>query len=69
MAKTMSLRLDSEKAAEIEAIARTEGVSISDAVRDAIDSHIEMRKNDKDFQSKLKQLIEEERGVFERLAQ
>ncbi len=68
MAKTMTLRLDSDKAAEIETIARTDGVSISDAVRDAIDQHIQMRKNDKEFQDRLQRLVEEERGVFERLA-
>lgn len=64
----MTLRLESEKAAELEAISRADNVSISDAVRDAIDQHIEMRKNDKDFQDRLQKLVEEEKGVFERLA-
>ena len=66
--KTMTLRLESDRAAEIEAIVRTDGVSISDAVRDAIDNHIEMRKNDKEFQDRLKQLVERERDVLDRLA-
>lgn len=69
MLKTMSLRLDSRKAAEIEAIARADDMSISDAVRDAIDTHIEAKKNDKQFQDRLRQLIKEEQGVFDRLAQ
>lgn len=68
MAKTMTLRLEDGRAAEIETIARADNVSISDAVRDAIDRHVEARKNDKQFQDRLKRLIEEEQGVFDRLA-
>lgn len=68
MAKTMTLRLEDERAAEIETIARADNVSISDAVRDAIDRHIEARRNDKIFQDRLRKLIKEEQGVFDRLA-
>lgn len=64
----MTLRLEADKAAEIEAIARADDVSISDAVRDAIDQHIERRRNDKEFQDRLARLVEEEQGVFDRLA-
>ncbi len=68
MGKTMTLRLDASKAAELEAISRADKVSISDAVRDAIDHHIEARKNDAEFQDRLRKLVEEEQGVFDRLA-
>ena len=66
--KTMSLRLDEEKALELAAIARTDGQPISDTLREAVDRHIEARRNDKDFQARLKKRLEEDREVLERLA-
>jgi predicted transcriptional regulator len=41
--KAMTLRLDPDKAALLEAIARTEDRSLSDAVRDAIAEYIATR--------------------------
>jgi len=67
-AKTMTLRLDEDRAAELEAVSRADDMPISDSIRAAIDSHIENRKNDKEFQARLKRLVERERGVLDRLA-
>jgi predicted DNA-binding protein len=66
--KTMSLRLSEEKADELAAIARTEEQPISETVREAIDSHIESRRGDKEFQARLKRRLAEDREVLERLA-
>lgn len=66
--KAMSLRLSEEKAAELAAIARTDDVPISEALREAIDSHIAARRADKDFQKRLKKRLEQDREVLERLA-
>lgn len=66
--KTMSLRLEKEKAVELAAIARTDDQPISETLREAIDRHIEARRNDKDFQARLKRRLEEDREVLERLA-
>lgn len=64
----MSLRLSAEMADEIAAVARTDSVSISDAVRTAIATHIATRRADPDFQQRLKQRLREQREVLERLA-
>ncbi len=64
----MSLRLSAEMADEIAAVARTDSVSISDAVRAAIATHISTRRADPDFQQRLKQRLREQREVLERLA-
>lgn len=66
--KAMSLRLPEEKAAELAAIARADDMPISEAVRVAIDNHIAAKRADKDFQKRLKQRLEEDREVLERLA-
>jgi hypothetical protein len=66
--KTMTLRLDDERAATLELMARAEDKSLTDAVRTAIDEHIESRKMDKTFMDRLKQRHERERELYERLA-
>jgi hypothetical protein len=65
----MSLRLREDQAAELAAVARTDEMSVSDAVREAIDDYITARRADKDFQKRLKQRLEEDREVLERLAE
>ncbi|MEX2196823.1 MAG: ribbon-helix-helix protein, CopG family [Thermoleophilaceae bacterium] len=68
MAKAMTLRLPDDKAAELEAIARADEMPISEAVRSAIEHHIESRRADKDFQARLASLIERDKEILERLA-
>jgi hypothetical protein len=66
--KPMSLRLSADQAAELAAVARTDEVKISEAVREAIDKHIATRRSDPDFQKRLRRRLEEEHAVLERLA-
>ena len=66
--KVMTLRLDDKRAAALELDARAESRSVTDAVRTAIDEHIEARRQDKAFMERLRKLHEEERALFERLA-
>lgn len=68
MAKTMTLRLDDERAATLELVARADGQSVTEAVRAAIDAHIEERRRDKAFMERLRHRHEEERALYERLA-
>lgn len=68
MTKAFTMRLPEEKAAELEAVARADGVPVSEAVRDAIDHHIDARRKDKDFQGRLSKLIEDNQRVLDRLA-
>lgn len=69
MTKAFTMRLPEEKAAELEAVARADGVPVSEAVRDAIDEHIDARRKDKDFQARLSKLVEDNQRVLDRLAQ
>jgi hypothetical protein len=68
MAKTMTLRLDDERAATLELVARADDQSVTEAVRVAIDAHIEERRRDQDFKERLQRRHEEERALYERLS-
>jgi predicted transcriptional regulator len=68
MAKTLTLRLDDERAATLEFVARADDQTLTDALRSAIDTHIASRRKDKAFLERLKQRHEEERELYERLA-
>jgi len=67
--KTTTIRQDAEQAAELEAVARIDGVPVSEAVRTAIADHIAARRSDPDFQDRLRRIMDEERVVLEKLAQ
>jgi len=68
MAKTMSLRLEDEQAAMLEIVARADDQSLTDVVREAIDKHIETRRNDKAFIERLERRRSEEAALYARLA-
>jgi hypothetical protein len=55
-------------AAELAAIARTQDVPVSEVIREAVENHIASLSRDKDFQQRLKNRLEEDREVLERLA-
>ncbi|MCZ7663138.1 MAG: ribbon-helix-helix protein, CopG family [Thermoleophilia bacterium] len=67
MAKAMTIRLSEEQAEQLEAVAAVEGIPVSRAVRQAIDGHIEARRQDLDFQRRLKASIERNQKILERL--
>jgi len=66
--KAMTLRLPADKAAELEAVARADSKSVSDTVREAVDLLIEDRRKDKAFRDRLRQMIEDDRAILDRLA-
>lgn len=66
--RAMSLRLPESQAAELAAVARTDEVKISEAVREAIDKHIASRRSDPDFQKRLRMVLEEHQAVLESLS-
>lgn len=68
MAKNMTLRLDDERAAMLELVARADDKSLTDTVREAIDLHIQERRKDEAFKERLRQRHEAERALYERLA-
>ncbi len=66
--KNMTLRLSALQADELEAVARAEGISVSDAVREAISEHIDRKRKDKAFRQRLRTVMERDREILERLA-
>lgn len=68
MPKTMTLRLEDEQAATLELVARADNQNITDAVRAAIDEHIEARRRDAAFIERLHARQEQERDLYDRLA-
>ena len=66
--RTTTVRQDAGQAAELDAVARVDGVSTSEAIRAAIADHIEKRRSDPAFQARLRRILEEERVVLEKLA-
>jgi predicted DNA-binding protein len=69
MPKTMTLRLSDELATDLEAMARVDDVPVSEAIRVAIDERIKARRDDKQFQARLRRLRAENQRALERLAQ
>jgi hypothetical protein len=67
--KAFTVRLDAEQAADLEAVAAADGVSVAEEVRQAIADRIEQRRRDPEFQSKIKAIMEQNRRVLERLAE
>ena len=68
MAKAITLRLDDERAATLELVARADNQTLTEAVRVAIDAHIAERRRDEDFKERLRRRHEQERSLYERLA-
>ena len=66
--KVRTLRLPAEQAETLEAIAGIDEVSINEEIRRAIDAHIEARRTDPEFHSRLQASIERNREILERLA-
>lgn len=66
--KLTSLRLDEELATELKAVARAEGVPVSEAIRAALYQYITTCRADPGFQARFLKQLEEEREALERLA-
>jgi predicted DNA-binding protein len=66
--KAMTLRIDTDTAEQLEALAQVEGMPVSEVVREALVRHIEGRRADSEFQKRLRDSIERNRLILERLA-
>lgn len=66
--KAMTVRLSEEQAAELEAVAQADGVPVSEEIRDAIDAHIEARRQDEEFQRRLRASIARNQEILDKLA-
>ncbi len=68
MAKNLTVRLDDDLAADIEALARAEGRSQNEIVKIALREAVERRRKDPTFRKRVRQIINEDRELLERLA-
>ena len=68
MTKNLTVRLDAELAADTEALARAEGKSLNETVRQALKEAVERRRKDPEFKTRLQRIIDEDRELLERLA-
>jgi hypothetical protein len=66
--KAMTLRLPAEQAEALEFVAEIDGVSVSEAIRDAIESHIQSRRTDDGFQERLAASMDRHKRILDRLA-
>jgi predicted DNA-binding ribbon-helix-helix protein len=57
MAYTTSLRLDDAVGWQLDAIAKADGISINDIFRVAVAEYIERRRQDPDFQVRLRRAV------------
>ncbi len=58
----------SHLAADTEALARAEGTSINETVKQALKEAVARRRKDPTFKARLRRIIEEDRELLERLA-
>ena len=62
------MRLDDELAADTEAIARADGTSLNETVKQALVEAVERRRKDPEFRKRLTRIIAQDRELLERLA-
>lgn len=68
MQKQTTVRLPDELADQAEAVARTQGVSVNQLIIDALHNEIERVRQDAEFRSRVKRLVERDRKILDRLA-
>jgi hypothetical protein len=68
MTKQTTVRLPDDLAEDAETVARIEGTSVNALIVDALTTEIERVRQDEDFTSRAKQLLERDRELLERLA-
>ena len=68
MTKNLTVRLPDELAADAEALARVEGKSVNETIKEALSEAVERRRRDPKFKARVRQIIEEDRELLERLA-
>jgi hypothetical protein len=68
MAKNLTVRLDDELAADAEALARAEGKSLNETVKLALSEAVDRRRRDPKFKARVRNIIDQDRELLERLA-
>ena len=68
MTKQTTVRLPDDLAEDAETVARVEGTSVNALIVDALTTEIERVRQDEDFTSRAKRLLERDRELLDRLA-
>jgi len=68
MTKNITVRLPDDLAADAEALARVEGVSLNETVKRSLAATVAQRRTDPEFKARVIKIIEEDRELLERLA-
>ncbi len=69
MTKNLTVRLPDELAADAEAVARVEGISVNEAVKQALVEAIERRRKDPKFRANLRRIVQQDQELLQRLAE
>jgi hypothetical protein len=67
--KAFTVRLDTDQATDLEAVAAADGISVAEEIRQAVAERIEARRHDPAFQERIRSIIEQNQRVLERLAE
>lgn len=68
MTKNLTVRLPDELAADAEAVARAEGTSLNETIKDALAEAVDRRRKDPEFKKRLRDIVKQDRELLERLA-
>lgn len=68
MTKNLTVRLPDELVEDTEALARVEGQSVNETIKNALSDAIDARRRDPEFKRRVQQIIDEDRELLERLA-
>lgn len=68
MTKNITVRLPDDLAADAETLARVEGTSLNETVKQSLREAVERRRKTPEFKARLTKIIEEDRELLERLA-
>jgi predicted DNA-binding protein len=67
--RVTTIRQPEDQAEDLEFVARVDGIAASELIRDAIAAHLEKRRSDPDFQARLRERIEADKKILDRLAE
>ena len=68
MTKNLTIRLPDDLAADAEAVARVEGTSVNETVKQAVIEAIARRRKDPGFRASLRRIVKEDQELLKRLA-
>ena len=67
--RAYTVRIPADEAADLEAVAAAEGISVSAEIRQAITDRVAAKRKDEDFRGRVRAIIEQNQRVLERLAE